>query len=388
MPKILVIEDEGVLREEIVAWLHLEGYEAFGAADGVEGVAAAFKLRPDLIICDITMPRLDGYGVLLELHSNPATATVPFIFMTARVAHDDMRHGMSLGADDYVTKPFSLVDLLQTVESRLQRKRMQEQMYQQEIEQLQKAINEEHEQRAFKAKLVAMFSHDFRNPLSSIMSSNSLLRDYYDRMDKTSRDEHFSYIDSSVRQLIQMLDDMLLVGQMDSGNLTLKSEILNVGVFFQGVVDEFRVLYRKSHEIQFECPDSLVAVGDSRLLRQIASNLISNAVKYSPQGGEIAVTVERGDSVYSLSVADQGIGIPDEELSQLFEAFRRASNVGKVRGTGLGLAIVRQAADLHEGKVEIESQLGTGTCVCVTLPTCPGNSDAEVRKVMEESGAL
>lgn len=122
MTKILVIEDESLLRTEVLDWLTFEGYTSIGAEDGIAGVEAAFRTMPDLIISDITMPKLDGYGVLLELHSNPVTSRIPFIFVTARAAHEDVRKGMSAGADDYITKPFTRRELLEAVESRLQKK--------------------------------------------------------------------------------------------------------------------------------------------------------------------------------------------------------------------------------------------------------------------------
>ncbi|HML23252.1 MAG TPA: ATP-binding protein [Aggregatilinea sp.] len=384
MPKILVIEDERILREEIVEWLQLEGYEAFGAGDGLEGVELAVHLHPDLVICDITMPRLDGYGVLLELNSNPVTAGVPFIFMTARVTQDDVRRGMSLGADDYIPKPFSLMDLLDAVESRLRKKQIQVQTYQQEIDELQKMIEREQEQRVFKARLVAMFSHDFRNPLSSIMSSNSLLRDYFDMMSETNRKEHFAYIEASVRQLLQMLDDMLLVSQMETGNLNIKAQVINVGDFLGRVVEEFHNIYRKTHAIRFENLGSTVVIADSRLLRQIAANLISNAVKYSPQGGEVLITVTHDEEHFTFSVTDQGIGIPQEDIEHLFEAFRRASNVGQVRGTGLGLAIVKQAVDLQGGEIHVQSEVNKGTTVTVMLPLRPRQDPDKVGQAAHE----
>ncbi|MGZ8941045.1 MAG: response regulator transcription factor, partial [Limisphaerales bacterium] len=126
MTKILVIDDEAILREEIVEWLTMEGYTANSAEDGLIGVETAFRQLPDLIVCDITMPHLDGYSVLAELHANPATAAIPFIFVMARVTHEDIRHGMSLGADDYITKPFTRLELLQAIQSRLAKKTVQE----------------------------------------------------------------------------------------------------------------------------------------------------------------------------------------------------------------------------------------------------------------------
>lgn len=369
MTKILVIEDEAILRREVVEWLKLEGYEAAGAADGAEGVEQAFRLMPDLIVCDITMPILDGYGVLLELRSYPSTATIPFIFVTARAAHDDVRYGMELGADDYITKPFSRLDFLKAVETRLQRKAIREIQHQEEVQQWQRAFEQEHEQRLLKAKLVAMFSHDFRNPLSSILSSNGLLRDYTDRMDEDRRRLHFNRIEASVLQLIQMLDDMLVVSQMETGSLEFTPEPLNITEFMKKIVDEFQIIHAETHQIIFESRVNQKIPGDSRLLRQISANLISNAIKYSPQESEVRISLDKPDvQQIVLTVHDNGVGIPEKDQSRLFQAFQRGSNVGDVLGTGLGLAIVKQAVDAHGGNIQLYSTVNQGTTVTVTLP--------------------
>jgi two-component system, sensor histidine kinase and response regulator len=304
MTRILMIEDETILREEVVEWLTLEGYEALGAADGVDGINEVFRAKPDLIVCDITMPRLDGYGVLLELRANPDTAAVPIIFVTARASHDDIRQGMALGADDYITKPFSRLELLKAVEARLGKMKMQELRYQAEIEQWQKAFEQEREQRLFKAKLVAMFSHDFRNPLSTIMSSNSLLRDFSERMDEDRRKKHQNRIEASVRQLMQMIDDMLIISQMETGNLEFNSEPLQLEEFLQRIIEEFQVIHAETHRLTFDSQFSDPVIADPRLLRQIAANLISNAIKYSPQGSEVKVSLKHQDGQFILTVRD------------------------------------------------------------------------------------
>lgn len=369
MTKILVIEDEAILRREVVEWLKLEGYEASGAPDGAAGVEQAFRLMPDLIVCDITMPKLDGYGVLLELRAHPSTAAIPFIFVTARASHDDVRYGMELGADDYITKPFTRLDFLRAIETRLQKKVMSESLYLQVIEQWQQAFEQEHEQRLMKAKLVAMFSHDFRNPLSSILSSNSLLRDYADRMDESRRFIHFNRIEASVFQLLQMLDDMLIVSQMESGNLEFTPEPLNITDFLKKIVDEFQIIHAETHQLVFESRVIQKIPGDSRLLRQISANLISNAIKYSPQGSEVRVSLDKSDlPQVVLTVQDQGVGIPEADQGRMFQAFQRGSNVGEVLGTGLGLAIVKQAVEVHGGSVQLQSQVNYGTTVQVTIP--------------------
>jgi two-component system, sensor histidine kinase and response regulator len=368
MTKILMIEDEAILREEVLEWLTLENFDALGAADGIAGIEAAFHHLPDLIICDITMPRLDGHGVLLELRANPATIDIPFIFVTARAAYDDVRRGMDLGADDYITKPFTRLELLRAVQTRLEKKAVLEQKRQFEVQQWQQAWEQEREQRLLKSKLVAMFSHDFRNPLTSIMSSNALLRDYADRLDENRRLAHFNRVETSVRQLLQMLDDMLVVAQMETGHLEFKPEPLNLERFFQGIIDEFQAMHSETHAIVFKCASSGDLPADSRLLHQIVANLISNAIKYSPPGSEVSVSLDHFDGYIELSVQDQGIGIPEADQHRLFASFQRASNVGSVAGTGLGLAIVQQSAELHGGSVHLASQVNVGTTVTVKIP--------------------
>ncbi len=367
MATILVIEDERLLREEVTDWLHFEGYEAVGVQDGMAGVQYATQNPPDLIICDITMPRLDGYGVLLEIRANPLTTEVPFIFVTARAATEEIRIGMGAGADDYVTKPFTRSDLLATVESRLQKKVVQEQKHQRELEQLQKGLALEREQRVLTTKLVAMLSHDFRTPLTTIMSSNSLLRDYADRMDEAHRLQHLDHIDTAVRQLVQMLDDILIVAQIETGKLEFHPEPINLKEFFQNILAEFQAV-RDTHQYIFECACVSSVQADARLLRQIGANLISNAVKYSSRGSTVRVTIAYGDGQWSLNIADQGIGIPENDMPHLFADYQRGSNVGNIKGTGLGLAIVKQAVELHGGTISIQTQEGAGTTVTVNIP--------------------
>ncbi len=369
MTKILIIEDEKILRDEVAEWLTLEGYEAISGADGIEGVDAALRETPDLIICDITMPRLDGYGVLIELRSHPMTLKTPFIFLTARAAHEDIRKGMSLGADDYILKPFTRLDLLDTIYARLMKKEAQEQEYVRQFEAMQNALLQEREQRLLKSKMVAMFSHDFRNPLAGILTSTCLLRDYADRLDEKKRRTHLNRIEGSVHQLMQMLDDMMLVAQMETGALHFNPVPMDLDLFFQNLIEEFRAVNEATHQFQFESTCFSQIMVDVRLLRQIASNLISNAIKYSPQGCIIVIRLKQHSNSFTLSIQDQGIGIAEEDQRRLFEAFQRGSNVDTISGTGLGLAIVKQSVDIHGGSIHLESQVGQGTTIAVTLPS-------------------
>ena len=375
MTKILLVEDEAPLRGEVAEWLTFEDYEVIQAADGQAGVEAVFKHLPDLIICDIMMPRLDGYGVLLETNSNPETVGTPFIFMTARASQDDLREGMTSGADDYITKPFTRQELLNAIQKQLDKRAMRQQYHELQIQHIQQELVHEQEQRVGKAKLVGMFSHDFRNPLATILSSNSLLRDYADRLDEQRRLTHLSRIEASVRQLLQMLDDMLIVSQMEAGSLQFKPEPLNISRIIQNIVDEHQTINSEVCTVTFESHVSGSVMTDVRLIRQIASNIVSNAVKYSLLGGEVLVTLEEYDSQYLLTVRDHGIGISPEDQQRLFNAFQRGSNVGSIAGTGLGLAIVSQALSIISGSIQIESEVGKGTTVKISFPVELVNSD-------------
>lgn len=366
MATILVVDDEADLREEVVDWLVLEGHDVVSAGDGVSAVEAALAHNPDLIICDITMPHRSGYSVLLEVRAWQAAA--PFIFVTARAAYEDIRKGMELGADDYITKPFSRQELLQAIQTRLAKKAALEQEHQRKLDQLQQALDHEHEQRVLKGRLVAMFSHDFHNPLSSILMTNSLLRDHAAGLTEAQRVAYMNRIETSTRLLMQMLEDLFTVAQMETGNLEYKPEPLDLDGFFGQIVEEFHTVYGDRRPVQLDNRVQGAALLDKRLLRQIVTNLISNALKYSPNEGVVQVTLQRCPAAFVFTVEDRGAGIPEAEQQHIFDPFRRGSNAGGVSGKGLGLAIVKQAVTLHSGAIHLDSRPGEGTTVTVTLP--------------------
>ncbi|MEP6986121.1 MAG: HAMP domain-containing sensor histidine kinase, partial [Chloroflexota bacterium] len=188
------------------------------------------------------------------------------------------------------------------------------------------------------------------------------------RMDSEKQKTHFNRVEGSARQLVQMLDDMLVIAQMETNNLNYEPEQLNIEAFLRRIVDEFQSIHSESYQLVYESQFSDEVMADPRLLRQIAANLISNAIKYSPEGSTIEVVLEHQDGQIVLTVRDHGIGIPEDDQIHLFQAFKRASNVGVVRGTGLGLAIVQQAASLHRGDVHLESRVGVGTTVTLKFP--------------------
>ncbi len=366
--KIVIIEDDQHIRDEVADWLRFEGYEVIGAENGRVGLEATIREVPDLILCDIAMPEMDGRRVLLEVRSNPLLNRIPFIFVTASASRELVRQGMDMGADDYIVKPFSHAEILNAVRSRLEKHASQDIVLQDQLEVLSSELAEEREKRRLKSRLVAMFSHDFRNPLASILSSIELLRTYETRLSQEQKRGQLDRMERSIRLLIQMLDDMLLVAQMESGRLNYDPQLVDVSDLTKGIVTEFQFVYKRTHKLHFHSNVHHLWRIDPMLFRQILNNLISNAVKYSPSGGDVEIDLTEHEETLELVVEDHGIGIPEEDIPHLIEPFHRASNAIDIKGTGLGLSIVKQAAHICGGTVHVDSTLGEGTRFVVTLP--------------------
>lgn len=359
MAKILVIEDEANLREDIVELLTLEGHNVVSASDGVEGVNSALQHQPDLIICDIMMPRLDGYEVLLDLRANSLTQFVPFIFLTAKAARDDLRTGMEMGADDYITKPFTRIDLLRAIEKRLDLKEAQSQEHQDQLAQFKSALAHERGQRLLTERLIAMFSSDFRNPVSGILDSTRLLNNFADRVDEDRRVAHMQRIETSASYLLQMLDDMLVVARLENSSLRFAPESVEAGEFVSRIVDEFQVVHGDAHPLHYDCQFSGLLHTDPRLLRQIVVNLLKNGIKESTGGSPVLVGLYNieGDCVLTVQHVANEIEAIEQPLSVVDAGVE----------AGLGLAIVDRAVDMCGGFLQIEKLPDDGVKATVTF---------------------
>lgn len=243
-------------------------------------------------------------------------------------------------------------------------------------EEVRTSLEKQKELIQMKSRFVTMTSHEFRTPLATILSSTDLLKHYADRLPPEERDKLFQSITMAVRRMTLMLEDVLTLGK-DESNLTRFNPVaLAIDQFCRQVVDEIQDQQESLGSagcrvnLVFE-GEGMQACFDERLLRQIFHNLLSNAMKYSPNGANIDFKLSCDQQAFVFTVADQGIGVPPEELPHLFESFHRASNVGNIAGTGLGLAIAKRSVELHSGTICVSSVLGQGTIFRVTLPRLP-----------------
>ena len=234
---------------------------------------------------------------------------------------------------------------------------------------LQESLAKEKELNELKTRFLSTTSHEFRTPLTSILSSMQLVQKYRKKWSDEQLDEHFIKVKYSVQNLTKLLDDILTLSRSESGKLTFSPSTMNLPKFILDIVKEVEHISNEKHEIIFNYSlkgnEYLI---DPKLMNFILMNLLTNAIKYSPDGGKVELNISHYGNQIQIIVNDEGIGIPKDENDRLFEPFHRAKNTENIPGTGLGLSIVQLAVQMYNGKIDFQSELGKGTKFIVTLP--------------------
>ena len=234
---------------------------------------------------------------------------------------------------------------------------------------VRKALTREQELNELKSRFIAMASHEFRTPLTAILSSAELLERYATRLPPEEQSSLIVMIKDAVKTMTQMLEEVLFIGKADTGHLPFNPQITDIDTFCEALLKELRAGVGREHRIEFlpEGPANPTNI-DPNLLRQILANLLGNAIKFSPKGSQVTLTRTREPDALVFGITDQGVGIPTEDQPNLFSTFHRARNVNHIQGTGLGLAIVKQCLDLHGGEISYDSNIGQGTRFTVKIP--------------------
>jgi len=231
------------------------------------------------------------------------------------------------------------------------------------------ALQREKELSEMKSKFVSIASHELRTPLATILSSSELLEHYSANLSAEDRLKMLHGIQGAVKRMNAMIEDVLIIGKAEAGALQFDPKPMDLRDLCNRVVEELRGGVAKDHVIKFEQQFEHESLNlDEKLLRHILTNLLSNAAKYSPPGSVVSLLLAERDGQALIEVADQGIGIPEEDQARMFESFHRASNVGNRQGTGLGLVIVKKAAELQGGSISVDSKVNAGTRISVRLP--------------------
>ena len=237
-------------------------------------------------------------------------------------------------------------------------------------EETHKALEKERELNELKSKFVSLVSHEFRTPLSTILSSASLINQYNEKNEKEKIGKHVSRIKSSINHLITILNDLLSLGKLEEGKIHAQMEKIELVHFLAEIKEELNATLKKAQQLRIECePKAGIIVSDPKILRSILFNLISNASKYSNEGQPIYLRCDSAQDEITFSVTDEGMGIPEGDLKHIFERFFRAGNVTNIQGTGLGLNIVKRFVDLLGGSVHFDSVYGKGSTFTFSVPS-------------------
>lgn len=248
-----------------------------------------------------------------------------------------------------------------------------------EKERISIALAKERELRDLKNRFLSMMSHELRTPLASIRLSHDMLKQYSDRATDEEKVQYLDNINIQVDHLNEMVSDVMTLSKSERSEQGFNPEHTDLITYCRNIVEAFQINHHQTHNIEFECPDmTLVAEFDKKLLRRAFTNLIGNAIKYSPDGGTVAFKLWRDGSVAYIQVIDSGIGIPPEDAEYLFDAFHRAANVEGLPGTGLGLAIAKQSIEMHDGEISFESKSGIGTTFTIRLPLQVDNKHDDI----------
>ncbi len=352
---ILVIEDDETLRLTLSEMLELNGYRTLTAPDGTAGLAMAQRERPSLIITDVSMPGLSGFELLSAFRQDPELRSVPVIVVSAKVARADTRHGMDLGADDYITKPFAEAEVLRSVAARLEKKELLEELD------------------AF-AHTVA---HDLRGPISLLNGRLYLAGMMLGKADFEQTQKQIDEALAATARLNRIIEELLLLSGVRRGNAT--SEPLDMAAIVTEAMAQLETVF-KEHPAKVQVPDAWpVALGHGPWVVHLWVNYIGNAAKYAGPNAEITLGAEPAAEGRAVRfwVQDRGAGLDAEACSRLFVPFTRISSV-RVKGHGLGLSIVRRVAEKLGGEAGVESVPRQGSRFWFTLPNAQGAAKPKV----------
>jgi len=361
MKKILVIDDEEWLREMIQLALQQKGFEVIEAANGADGIEVARKELPDLILCDINMGKVDGYLTLSSLRNEAPTAAIPFILMTGLADNAGMRHGMELGADDYLPKPFTTEGLYAAVDARLKKAQ---------------TIRDEAERKLahLRDNISLMMPHEMRTPLNGILSNAELLAQSAATLKPGDVAEIGQEIHKSSERLARLIENFLIYAQLE----LVAADPQNVNALRVGRTEHPKELLKNQATAQAtqakRMPDLLFEVADIPLpiaeeyFSKIADELLQNAFKFSEAGSPVRVALAEAFNAVTLSVSDLGRGFTTEQIARIGAYMQFDRKLHEQQGLGLGLTIAKRLVELHGGKFSIMSNKESGTVISAKFP--------------------
>ena len=338
-----------------------KGFDVIEAENGAVGIEKARKELPDLILCDVNMQKVDGYLTLSALRNEPATAAIPFILMTGLADNAGMRHGMELGADDYLPKPFAIEGLYAAVEARLKKAQ---------------ALRQEAEKKLadLRDNLTMMLPHELRTPLNGILAYGEILAAEAGTLPAREVAEMGQVIHDSGKRLERLVENFLIYAQIE----LLGADMQKISALRQKqtpspakLIEEHALgqarAANRADDLALDLADQPVPISEDYLAK-IVDELVQNAFKFSEPGKRVSVTLSGSPNGAVLSVTDRGRGFSTEHIAKVGAYMQFDRKIQEQQGLGLGLVIARRLTELHGGTLSIQSERGAATTVAVKLP--------------------
>lgn len=361
--QVLIIDDIPENLQVLGSMLHNKGMKIAVALNGKQGLATAAKILPDLILLDITMPEMDGFTVCTELKKDPATADIPVIFLTALNSTEEITRGFELGGVDYITKPYNSNELIVRVKTHLELRNAMKEIASANAE-LKKA-NEN------KDKFLVTLSHDLRSPFSGLLGLSDILVNEHGAMEAAEMLECLQLMNLSLKTQYEFIENLLEWGKLVRGRMNFRPELFN----FNELVKQKEILLsntfkKKDQKFTNMLPEALDVFADRNTLSSVIHNLITNASKFTFDGGEIRVLHKEENGRVIIEVRDNGRGMSAENKEKLFkiEEIHTTPGTNKEPGSGFGLILCMEMVHLNKGEIWVESEEGKGSSFFVSLP--------------------
>ncbi|MCK5165898.1 MAG: response regulator [Rhodospirillaceae bacterium] len=369
---ILLVDDEPESLEEMSLFLKRKGYvckTATNASDAIDIIKSDLSIH--VVFTDICMPGMSGLNLLRHLRQTMVPErTLEIIVLTGHAGRDEAIEALQSGAMDFLLKPISLKQLSITAERAADVVRLRK-IEKDQKESLESALEQERNLNQMQRDFISMVSHEFRTPLAIIDSIAQRIVRQKTPMTSEILSEKVSIIRSTVKKMTGLIDETLCVSRHEGGMLEISTQPCDIKYILQGICDS-QMEINNGRTVTFNSeglPDIIHA--DPNHLEHIFTNLVSNAIKYSDQDQPVEVQAWSDSNGVSVSVMDNGFGIPGNEIPFIFNRFYRASTSSGITGTGVGLYLVKILTELHGGCIEIDSTVGQGTTMIVCLPNNP-----------------
>jgi signal transduction histidine kinase len=354
-PIILIVDDVPRNIQVLGTLLKKTDCELAVATSGQQALDTVARIKPDLILLDIMMPGMDGFEVCRKLKASIETNNIPVIFLSAKNETADMIKGYELGAVDYITKPVTGIELLTRVKTHLDFKEAKEKLK---------------EEMVARDKFFSIISHDLHSSFGIILSFVQLLANNRNNLSDQEIGEFLGDIESTTKNSLELLENLLEWARTQSGGIRFNPVKLNLGKLVQEILKSAGDIAGNKKIQITSTVNSQSIVADRNMLLLIIRNLVSNAIKFTPVGGQISIFSDMVDSSIKISVADNGVGIDQNKIEQLFRIDHKVSTPGTQNelGNGLGLILCQEFIQQHGGEIGIDSSPEKGTTVWFTLP--------------------